>query len=94
MKFCEICGREAECTHHLIFGYSIRKLADQDQLTMDLCNDCHNMGRYRIHDNPVSEKLSKMLGQTKWELDRVAEGMSKEQARKCFIERYGRSWNN
>lgn len=52
------------------------------------------MGRHRIHDNPVSEKLSKMLGQTKWELDRVAEGMSKEQARKCFIERYGRSWNN
>lgn len=92
MKICEICGKEAECVHHLVFGFGIRNLADQDGLTMDLCNDCHNMGRYRIHDNPVSEKLSKMLGQTQWELDHIAEGMTKEQARKGFIERYGKSW--
>ena len=92
MRICEICGRPAECTHHLLFGFAIRKIADEDGITMDLCNACHNFGRYRIHDNPTAERLSKMLGQERWEKQKIAEGMTPDQARDAFIERYGRSW--
>lgn len=98
---CEICGAPAECEHHLIFGISMRKLADQDNLKIKLCNSCHNMSRMtdcKIHENPMAEKLSKMLGQVIWE-KRYIEEMSvpktlKNDAHKAFMDRYGRSYIN
>lgn len=94
MKICSFCGRPAECTHHLIFG-SDRKKADEDGLTIPLCDRCHNMGPLldRIHDNPAAEKLSKMLGQTIYEKNKIQEGKTEEEARELFRKRYGRSWN-
>jgi len=60
---CEICEkREAENTHHLLFGRSIRRIADKDGITIKVCRSCHNMATKpedRIHENPVAEKLSK-----------------------------------
>lgn len=82
---CIICGKPSECVHHLIFGMAKRDLADQDGLTMPMCNSCHNMGRYRLHDNPMAESLSKMLGQAIWE-------GNNNHDRERFIKRYGKSW--
>jgi len=84
MKICAMCGNIADCEHHLIFGMGLRELADQDGLTIPLCNDCHTTGRDRIHGNVAAERLSKMLGQALWE--------SKYGDREQFRERYGRSY--
>jgi len=83
MKICEICGYPADNTHHLIFGNGVRRLADRDGLTIDLCADCH----MELHGNGVASVLSKMLGQAIWERDNPG-----ETARDKFIARYGRSW--
>lgn len=96
---CAVCGRVAEARHHLIFG--IRKgLADKDGLTIPLCHKCHNMGAMpsRIHDNPMAERLSKMLGQLAWEkecyrkLYEAATGNGNDTAREYFRGRYGKSY--
>ncbi|MEY8518599.1 hypothetical protein AALC25_17210 [Lachnospiraceae bacterium 29-84] len=83
---CSFCGSPAECEHHLLFGSGIRALAEQDGLKVPACNDCHNMGQLseRIHDNPMAEKLSKMLGQAIYE----KEIGSREE----FRARYGKSY--
>lgn len=85
MEICNICGRPAEAKHHLIFGRGLRDLADEDELFIHICNSCHNMGSIlsRIHDNPMAEKLSKMLGQAIYE---------QKYSREQFVKRYGRSY--
>ena len=83
---CIFCGRQAECEHHLIFGTAGRELSEKDGLKVPSCNNCHNMADklHRIHDNPMAEKLSKMLGQAVFE--------SKIGTREDFRKRYGRSY--
>ena len=81
---CIFCGRPAECEHHLIFGRGLRNLAEQDGLKVPCSNSCHNMGKEKIHENPMAEKLSKMLGQAIWE--------SHYGDRDDFRKRYGKSY--
>ena len=85
-EICFFCGRPAECEHHLIFGNGLRELADGDGLKVPSCNRCHNMGQIieRVHDNPVAEKLSKMLGRAIWE--------NTYGAREDFRKRYKKSY--
>lgn len=101
MKICIICGKPAECKHHLIFGNSRRRLCDEDGITLYMCNEHHNMAAMavdRIHNNSMAEALSKMLGQAMWERNYVAEGLdlpfphTLEDARRAFIGRYGRNY--
>lgn len=93
-KNCAFCGRQTESPHHLIFGKGYRKLADEDGLTLPACDDCHMLNELirRIHDNPMAEKLSKMCGQLAYEKNKVAEGMSEDDAREMFRKRYGQSF--
>ena len=83
---CFFCTGPAECEHHLLFGNGIRNLAEADGIKVKICNRCHNMGKIqeRIHENPMAEKLSKMLGQSIWE--------SEYGNREAFIKRYGKSY--
>lgn len=83
---CIFCGAPAECMHHLLFGNGMRELAEEDGIKVPSCSRCHMTGsiQERIHDNPMAEKLSKMLGQAVWE----KEYGTREQFRK----RYGRSY--
>lgn len=94
-NICAICGRPSECVHHLIFGNSLRRLADGDNLTLPLCNSCHNMAQHKIcqiHENPSAEALSKMVGQLAWEKEYYRSDKSKDPARDEFRKRYGRSY--
>lgn len=98
-EVCAMCYRPAECQHHLIFGNSQRKLAEEDGLKLPLCNDCHNMAedaKKRIHGNMAAEKLSKMLGQALWERWYLGDYGDAEEtlktAREEFKNRYGRSY--
>lgn len=93
-EMCAICGKPTECTHHLVFGKGLRDLADADKLTLPMCNACHNMSSpasTRLHDNPIAESLSKMLGQVAWEKEyyRTTET---DEAREAFRKRYSKSY--
>lgn len=93
--YCAICGKPAECEHHLVFGRSQRKLATKHHLTMDMCNSCHNMAEKateRIHGNAMAEDLSKMLGEALWLLNVLATEEQIEVAKGAFIEVYGRNY--
>lgn len=88
---CIICGRQAECEHHLVFGSAGRELSEKDGLKIPLCNNCHNMGEKlrRIHDNPMAERLSKIIGQLAWERDYLladATGVCGEEEEKAMSE--------
>ena len=90
-NICVFCGRQAEAKHHLVFGTAERWLSEKDGLKVPICNNCHNMGDKlnRIHDNPMAEKLSKMLGQAIWE-KQFYRTQENDPARAAFMKRYGR----
>lgn len=90
MDYCFFCGRPAECKHHLIFGSANRKKADEDGLIVPACNRCHNTGKVieRIHDNPMAEKMSRIIGQMAWENLHISNGVSLQTAREMFRDRY------
>jgi hypothetical protein len=84
---CIFCGAPAECEHHLLFGQGIRPLAEADGIKVPSCNRCHNLANKaidRIHENPMAELLSKMLGQAIWE--------AHYGTREEFRKRYGQSY--
>lgn len=103
-EICIFCGRQSEAEHHLIFGTAGRELSEKDGLKIPVCNNCHNMGQKlcRIHENPMAERLSKMLGQAIWEKEWIlANGpydaksdsqQESKKAREAFRKRYGRSY--
>ena len=95
-EICIFCGRQAEAEHHLIFGTAGRELSEKDGLKIPVCNNCHNMGQKlcRIHENPMAERLSKMLGQAIWEKEWIFANNQQEsrKAREAFRKRYGRSY--
>lgn len=93
--FCMICGRPTTTQHHFLFGRWIRKLAEEDGIKGPVCDQHHNMASKvseKIHDNPMAEKLSKIVGQLAWEKRKVAEGMTEREAREAFRKRYKESW--
>ncbi|MGL5513223.1 MAG: hypothetical protein ACRDBM_08365 [Sporomusa sp.] len=91
--YCTFCGKPREAEHHLLFGCD-RKKADEDHLTLPVCNNCHNTGKIacRIHGNSMAEKLSKIAGQLAYEKRKVAEGMTEFEAREDFRRRYYKSY--
>lgn len=93
--YCFFCGTHLiNGNHHLLFGNSMRILAEEDGLHVPICDRCHTLGEVsrRIHDNPMAEKLSKMLGQAIYERNKCAEGAALDEARESFRRRYGRSY--
>lgn len=100
MSVCVVCGKPAECTHHLCGGSGKRKNSDDDGLLVPLCNKHHNMGNIteRIHDNPAAEAMSKIAGQLAWEKRWIVERRElpfediEDDARMAFMDRFGRSY--
>ena len=93
--FCMFCGKPTTEEHHFCFGRGIRELADKDGIKGNVCRNCHTTGwpvSSRIHDNPMAEKLSKIVGQLAWEKHAVAGGMTEDEAREAFRKRYGVSY--
>lgn len=85
-EICYFCGRPSECEHHLVFGKGLRELAEEDGIKVPSCNRCHTLGKNteKVHENPIAEKLSKMLGQAIYEKEIGA--------REDFRRRYGKSY--
>lgn len=93
-QYCFFCGSPTDGEHHLLFGTGIRNLAEEDGLKVPICTQCHTNApvKSRIHDNPMAEKLSKMLGQAIYERNLCAEGVPLDEARELFRRRYGKSF--
>lgn len=92
---CMFCGTPTREEHHFLFGRGIRRLAEEDGIKGPACRFCHTTGwpvSSRIHDNPMAEKLSKIVGQLAWEKHKVATGMTEDDARDAFRKRYGVSY--
>ena len=92
-NYCLFCGKPTEAKHHLIYGKN-RTMAEEDGLKIPVCNNCHNMGDIlnRIHENPMAEIMSKIIGQLAWEKAAVANGISEADARESFRLRYKESY--
>jgi hypothetical protein len=67
--------------HHCIHGYANRKLADEDGLTVMLCNWCHR----NLHDKGWYDKELQKIAQEKW-----MEHNNK--SIEDFIKRYGKNF--
>lgn len=86
-NYCILCGKPRTDIHHLVFGVGRRNLADEDGLTMPLCDSCHRA----IHQGKM-QTLSKIIGQLLYERNKCAEGMTVEEARESFRRRYFESY--
>lgn len=93
-----ISGYPRECRHHLIFGSGKRELAEADGIWIPLQNCEHNMARQRIdqiHENPMAEHLSKLVGQLAFEKEFYRKKLfssDQDPARDAFRTRYGESY--
>lgn len=52
----------AQHLHHCLHGYGRRKLADQDGLTVNLCQKCHS----RLHDKGFYDNELEQLAERTW----------------------------
>ena len=92
-KNCIICGSPNVEEHHLLYGISKRRIADKDRIVLPLCQMHHDMSlAASVHLNPAVAVWSKICGQLAWEMEAVADGATKEEARERFRKRYGRSY--
>jgi hypothetical protein len=88
-EHCLICGNPNVVMHHAISGTSGRKLADEDNLTIPLCPKHHNMdSKESVHLNPTIAKWCKMVAQFAYIQNEVSHGLTVEEARKKFFDRY------
>lgn len=86
--YCLICGKGTTDIHHLVFGNARRRLADEDGLTTPLCRKCHEL----MHNQKEMQVMSHIVGQLFYERNRCAEGISPDEAREKFRERYSISY--
>lgn len=73
-------------THHVIYGRGLRELSDADGLTVRLCQFHHD----RLHKKHEFDMALKIIAQRKYIENRMTEGMTEDEARERFRERYGK----
>lgn len=86
--YCFVCGKPKTDVHHLVFGNSKRKCADQDKLVAPVCREHHEM----FHNKKEMQVMSHVIGQLLYERDRCASGLTVDEARESFRRRYGISY--
>lgn len=91
---CFMCGRFGPTEkHHIFGGVANRKLSEQDGLWVYLCPDCHNRPPNGVHFNKKNMERLHFWGQVKWEENQISKnGMTDEEARMAFMERYGKNY--
>lgn len=92
-KPCFNCGRYCYTERHHVFGGANRKLSEQDGLVVDLCHACHNEPPDGVHFNKEKMEWLHKWGQDTWELRKMIEDhVTRDEARKAFMKRYGRNY--
>lgn len=92
-KKCFVCNSYDNIQRHHIFEGSSRNASERWDMVVHLCMD-HHTGFNGVHSargNELRVQLHK-IGQTEFEEQRIAEGMTPEEARELFIEEFIRSY--
>lgn len=79
---CFLCGRPAECVHHVFAGPN-RGISEREGFIVPLCNDCHNMKDGSVHFNRELDLDIKRSCQKEYE---------KTHTRAEFIKLIGRNY--
>lgn len=74
--------------HHCIFGKPGRKKADEDGLWVPLTPEHHREGKVSAHNCIEMQRLLQIIAQLSYELNEVSNGLTVEEARKKFFDRY------
>ena len=93
-EHCFLCGRSGNTEiHHIYGGVGRRSIADQYDLTVPLCMECHR-GTNGVHGKNGADKAKYLheSGQQWFELLKESEGMTEEEARNEFRKLFGRSY--
>lgn len=90
MDLCIICGKPAQWHHAIHTPQGSRDKATVDGLLLPLCED-HHEGTCGAHKCAVVDRLCMVTAQIAWMLNQVATDDQKEDLKKKFIERYGKS---
>lgn len=93
MRFSEydMINGSPNVERHHVFGGSNRDKSDDDGLWIPLTKE-HHTGKMSVHMNKEMNVMSHIIGQLAWEKHSVAGGMTEEDARKAFRNRYGKSY--
>lgn len=87
-KACYFCGSEQNLErHHALYGRANRRLAEQDNLWVWCCSECHR-GDDGVHANPNRGKdlTLKMAAEYAWIKQR---NLGEEEGIESFRRRYG-----
>lgn len=88
-QFCLLCGSPAVDCHHCLKGHKQRHLAEEDDLKIPVCRECHD----QIHRGYKGMNVAvEIIGQLAYEKKKCAEGYGEAAARESFRIRYGRSY--
>lgn len=91
MKYADydiINGKPNVERHHCIFGTPGRQRADEDGLWVPLTPEHHREGKISAHQCIEVQKLLQIIAQLSYELNEVSHGLTVEEARKKFFDRY------
>ena len=90
---CFRCGRYGITERHHVFGgVANRRLSEQDGLWVYLCPDCHNIPPNGVHFNPKNALWLHRIGQEAYEKKMVQNGLNADEARRAFMQRYGKNY--
>ena len=90
---CYICGCHGYTERHHIFGgVANRRLSEEDGLWVHLCLSHHNTPPNGVHFNPQLALYLHREGQEAYEQKMAQNGLNKAEARKAFMERYGKNY--
>ena len=86
--YCFICSKPKDDIHHCMKGHKQRHLAEEDNLKIPVCRECHE----KIHKHKELNVLVEIIGQLAYEKHKCAEGYGEAAARESFRIRSGRSY--
>jgi len=92
--YCLICAKPKDDMHHCLKGHKQRHLADEDELIIPVCRECHE----KIHKQKELNILVEIIGQLAWERDKIISNHElpfddeSTAVREDFRNRYGRSY--
>ena len=90
---CFRCGRYTITERHHIFGgVANRRLSEQDGLWVYLCTGCHNIPPNGVHFNPNTALWLHRIGQEAYEKKMAQNGLNAVEARRAFMQRYGKNY--
>lgn len=90
MKYADldiINGQYGVERHHCLGGPN-RKKADEDGLWVPLTPEHHRMGKISAHQSAEVQKLLQIIAQLSYELNEVSQGLTVDESRKKFFDRY------